>query len=141
GEIDEVGFVLYSELLERAVRSLRAGEKLPAKTESREVEINLHAPALLPENYLPDVHMRLVLYKRIASAESLEALPTLQEEVVDRFGALREAGKRLFKAAELQVRAAPRGIRTADARAKGARTEFVEKPPIDPGAIIRLLQS
>ncbi|BAU48581.1 transcription-repair coupling factor [Sulfurifustis variabilis] len=141
GEIDEVGFALYSELLERAVRSLRAGEKLPAKTESREVEINLHAPALLPENYLPDVHMRLVLYKRIASAESLEALQTLQEEIVDRFGVLPEAGKRLFKAAELKVRAAPLGIKKVDAGAKGARIEFVEKPPIDPGAIIRLLQS
>ena len=141
GEIDEVGFALYSELLERAVRSLRTGEKLPAKTESREVEINLHAPALLPEPYLPDVHMRLVLYKRIASAESLEALQALQEEIVDRFGVLPDAGKRLFRAAELKIRAAPLGIRKIDAGAKGARIEFVEKPPIDPGAIIRLLQS
>jgi transcription-repair coupling factor (superfamily II helicase) len=82
-----------------------------------------------------------VLYKRIASTENLEALLTLQEELVDRFGVLPEPGKRLFKAAELKIRAAPLGIKKVDAGAKGARIEFVEKPPIDPGAIIRLLQS
>src|SRR5690606_7288640 len=95
GEIDEVGFALYAELLERAVRSLKRGESPPAEPEARGTEINLLAPALFPEHYLPDVHLRLVLYKRIASAESPAAVAALQEEVVDRFGALPEAGRLL----------------------------------------------
>ncbi|HEY8555696.1 MAG TPA: transcription-repair coupling factor [Burkholderiales bacterium] len=141
GEIDEVGFALYAELLERAVRSLKRGESPPAEPEARGTEINLHAPALFPEHYLPDVHLRLVLYKRIASAESPAAVAALQEEVVDRFGALPEAGRLLFKAAELKVRAGPLGIRRLDAGAKGIRVEFVEKPPIEPGAVLRLLHA
>src|SRR5690606_9774213 len=94
-----------------------------------------------PEHYLPDVHLRLVLYKRIASAESPAAVAALQEEVVDRFGALPEAGRLLFKAAELKVRAGPLGIRRLDAGAKGIRVEFVEKPPIEPGSVLRLLHA
>ncbi len=141
GEIDEVGFALYSELLERAVRSLKSGQPMPTEMESRETEINLHAPALFPDSYLPDIHLRLMLYKRIAGTETEEALEALQEEVVDRFGTLPDAGRLLFKAAALKVRVKRLGVRKVDAGAKGIRIEFIEKPPIDPGSVLRLLQS
>lgn len=141
GEIDEVGFALYSDLLERAVRSLKNGEPMPTESPTRGTDVNLHAPALFPDSYLPDVHLRLVLYKRIASAENEDALRQLQEEITDRFGLPPEAAKLLFDAAMLKIRAERLGIRKIDAGAKGARIEFVEKPPIDPGAVLRLLQS
>jgi transcription-repair coupling factor (superfamily II helicase) len=142
GMIDEVGFALYSELLNRAVKSLQAG-RLPATDASLHsgAEINLHAPALFPENYLPDVHLRLVLYKRLSAARSLSALQELKEEIIDRFGVLPEPGQLLFRATEIKIRATPLGIRKIDAGPRGARIEFIEKPDIDPGAILRLLQS
>jgi transcription-repair coupling factor (superfamily II helicase) len=141
GEIDEVGFALYAELLERAVRSLKRGEALPSESETRGAEVNLHVPALFPDDYLPDVHLRLVLYKRIAGAETVEAVQSLQEEVVDRFGRLPEAARLLFKAAELKVSAQRLGIRKIDAGARGMRVEFIENPPIDPGVVLKLMQS
>ncbi len=140
GEIDEVGFTLYAELLARAVKTLQRGGDATAPARPG-TEVDLHAPALLPDNYVPDVHMRLVLYKRIASAPTPEALQLLQEEVVDRFGVLPEPGKLLFQAAALKIRAAPLGVRKIDAGAKGARIEFVENPPIDATTVLRLLQS
>jgi transcription-repair coupling factor (superfamily II helicase) len=142
GMIDEVGFALYSELLNRAVKSLQAG-RLPATDASLHsgAEINLHAPALFPENYLPDVHLRLVLYKRLSAARSLSALQELKEEIIDRFGVLPEPGQLLFRATEIKIRATPLGIRKIDAGPRGARIEFIEKPDIDPGAILHLLQS
>jgi transcription-repair coupling factor (superfamily II helicase) len=141
GEIDEVGFALYSELLERAVTSLKTGKPMPTEIESRGTEVNLHAAALFPDSYVPDVHLRLVLYKRIASVESEETLLALQEEIVDRFGALPEPGQLLFKAAQLKVRGAQLGIRKIDAGARGVRVEFIEQPPIDSGSVLQLLQS
>ena len=142
GAIDEVGFALYSELLQRAVETLRSGGTLqPALSAPRGAEINLHAAALLPETYLPDVSMRLMLYKRIANADSLGDLQQLEEEVVDRFGVLPEAGKLLFRATALKLRAMALGIRKIEAGPKGARIEFKEKPEIDPAALIQLLQA
>ena len=142
GQIDEVGFALYSELLERAVQSIQAGVPL-GEMASRQggTEINLHTPTLLPEHYIPDVHLRLVLYKRIASAKDTETLQLLREEIIDRFGRLPDPAMLLFKATALKLRATPIGIRRIDAGAKGLRIEFIEKPNIDPGSIIRLLQS
>ena len=142
GLIDEVGFAMYAELLERAVRSLRAGGRPELEAPAPlGAEVNLHAPALLPEDYLPDVHQRLVLYKRIAGTEDLQALQGLREEIIDRFGVLPAPATLLFKAAELKILASPLGIRKIDAGPRGARIEFTEKPNIDPTAIIRLLQS
>jgi len=142
GAIDEVGFELYSELLQRAVETLRSGGTLqPALSAPRAMEINLHAPTLLPETYLPDVAMRLMLYKRIANAENTDSLQQLEEEVVDRFGVLPEAGKLLFRATALKLRATVLGIRKIEAGPKGARIDFEEKPKIDPAALIQLLQS
>jgi transcription-repair coupling factor (superfamily II helicase) len=87
------------------------------------------------------VHLRLVLYKRIAGCASREALQALKEEIIDRFGRLPEPARTLFEAAELKLRAQPLGIRRIDAGPRGARLEFDEKPKVDPTAIIRLLQS
>jgi transcription-repair coupling factor (superfamily II helicase) len=141
GVIDEVGFSLYSELLARAVQSLRAGESGAPAVAPSGAEVSLHAPALLPEDYLPDVHLRLVLYKRIAAAADLEALTQLREEIVDRFGILPEATKRLFSATAIKIRATPLGVRKIDAGPKGARIEFVDKPNVDPALILKLFQT
>lgn len=141
GQMAEVGFSLYTELLERAVRSIRQG-KLPDVDahEARGAEVELHVPSLIPEDYLPDVHTRLTLYKRISGARDVEELRELQVEMIDRFGLLPDAAKHLFAVAELKQRATELGIRKLDLGEKGGRVQFVEKPNVDPMAIIRLIQ-
>ena len=141
GQMAEVGFSLYTELLERAVRSIRQG-KLPDadEPEDRGAEVELHAPALIPEDYLPDVHTRLTLYKRISSANDAAALRELQVEMIDRFGLLPDQAKTLFTVAELKLQATALGIRKLDLGASGGRVEFVEKPKVDPMSVIRLIQ-
>ncbi len=142
GQIDEVGFTLYMELLNRAVASLKAGTGVDLDTPvNRGAHIDLHVPALLNEAYLPDAHMRLILYKRIASVMQREELDDLQAEIIDRFGLLPEAGKVLFQITGLKLLASPLGISKIEAGPKGARVEFEKNPKVDPAAIIRLLQS
>ncbi|MFQ6022877.1 MAG: transcription-repair coupling factor [Acidiferrobacterales bacterium] len=142
GQIDEVGFALYSELLSRAVQSLQAGQEFGQEEPIHSgTEINVHAPALLPDDYLPDVHMRLILYKRIANASTLAALDGLREEVIDRFGLLPDAAKLLFAVTALKIQATPLGIRKIDAGPRGARIGFHQQPNIDPTSIIHLMQS
>src|SRR5690606_27721620 len=133
GQMAEVGFSLYTELLERAVRSIRQG-KLPDVDEpmDRGAEVELHAPALIPDDYLPDVHTRLTLYKRISSARESEDLRELQVEMIDRFGLLPDPAKHLFATAELKLQATALGIRKLDLGESGGRLQFVEKPSIDP---------
>ncbi|MEE9358596.1 transcription-repair coupling factor [Candidatus Vondammii sp. HM_W22] len=142
GQIHEVGFSLYTELLERAVKALRAG-KHPNLDRPLDhgAEIDLQLPALLPDDYLPDVHSRLVLYKRIASAASREELKELQVEMIDRFGLLPDPAKALFGITELKLEANPLGIRKIDAGPGSGRILFEGKPNIDPGQIIRLIQT
>ncbi|GAB2569485.1 transcription-repair coupling factor [Dyella jejuensis] len=142
GQIQEVGFGLYTELLERAVRALKSG-KVPDfdLSSEHETEVELHLPALIPDDYLPDVHARLTLYKRIASARDEDALRELQVEMIDRFGLLPDAVKNLFAIASLKRMATPLGIRKLDFGANGGRVTFRDKPEIDPMAIIRLIQS
>jgi transcription-repair coupling factor (superfamily II helicase) len=142
GQIQEIGFGLYTELLERAVRALKSG-KVPDfdLSSEHETEVELHLPALIPDDYLPDVHARLTLYKRIASARDAEALRELQVEMIDRFGLLPDAVKNLFAIASLKLMATPLGIRKLDFGANGGRVTFRDKPDIDPMAIIRLIQS
>ncbi|KRG83494.1 transcription-repair coupling factor [Stenotrophomonas daejeonensis] len=142
GQMAEVGFSLYTELLERAVRSIKAG-KLPdvdAGEEARGAEIQLHVPSLIPEDYLPDVHTRLTLYKRISSARDGEALRELQVEMIDRFGLLPDATKYLFAIAELKLQANALGIRKLELGENGGRIVFESKPDIDPMAVIQLIQ-
>jgi len=97
-------------------------------------------PALIPDDYLPDVHTRLTLYKRIASAGDEETLRELQVEMIDRFGLLPQATKNLFAIASLKLRAAALGIRKLDLGAAGGRITFRAKPDVDPVTIIRLIQ-
>jgi len=142
GQMAEVGFSLYTELLERAVRSIKQG-KLPdldAGEEVRGAEVELHVPALIPEDYLPDVHTRLTLYKRISSARESDALRELQVEMIDRFGLLPDAAKHLFAIAELKLKANTLGIRKLDLGENGGRIVFESKPNIDPMAVIQLIQ-
>ncbi|WP_445144146.1 transcription-repair coupling factor [Dyella sp. Tek66A03] len=142
GQIQEIGFGLYTELLERAVRALKSG-KVPDfdLTSEHETEVELHLPALIPDDYLPDVHTRLTLYKRIASARNEDHLRDLQVEMIDRFGLLPDAAKQLFGVAGLKLMATPLGIRKLDFGANGGRITFRDKPEVDPMAIIRLIQS
>ncbi len=141
GQIAEVGFSLYTELLERAVRSIRQG-KLPDVDQPMQhgAEVQLHVPTLIPDDYLPDVHTRLMLYKRVASAKSPEALHELQIEMIDRFGLLPDPVKHLFAAAELKLDADRRGIVKLELGPSGGRIQFEPKPPIDPLNIIKLIQ-
>lgn len=142
GQMAEVGFSLYTELLERAVRSIKQG-KLPdldAGEEIRGAEVELHVPALIPEDYLPDVHTRLTLYKRISSARDSDALRELQVEMIDRFGLLPDPAKHLFAIAELKLKANTLGIRKLDLGENGGRIVFEPKPNIDPMAVIQLIQ-
>ena len=141
GQIQEIGFGLYTELLDRAVRALKSG-KVPDfdLTSEHETEVELHLPALIPEDYLPDVHTRLTLYKRIASAKDDEGLRELQVEMIDRFGLLPDQTKCLFAVAQLKLMATPLGIRKLDFGANGGRVTFRDKPDIDPMALIKLIQ-
>jgi transcription-repair coupling factor (superfamily II helicase) len=142
GQIAEIGFSLYTELLERAVKSIRSG-KIPDLDPSvrHGAEVELHVPALIPEDYLPDVHARLTLYKRIASARDEDALKELQVEMVDRFGLLPEQTKQLFAITELKLEATRLGLRKLELGATGGRVHFQAQPNVDPMSIIRLIQS
>jgi len=141
GQIAEVGFSLYTELLERAVRSIREGHLPDMDADAGHgAEIELHIPALIPEDYQPDVHARLTLYKRIASARDVDALRELQVEMIDRFGLLPDQIRHLFAIAELRLAATPLGIRKLDLGANGGRVLFTAKPNIDPMSVIQMIQ-
>ena len=141
GQIHEVGFSLYSELLERAVSALKIGRHVDLDAPlDHGPEIDLHLPALLPADYVSDVNLRLTLYKRIASCESEEQLDDLQVEMIDRFGLLPPAAKWLFRIATLKLKATPLGIRKIEAGAAGGRIHFGASTPVEPATVIRLIQ-
>ena len=141
GQIAEVGFSLYTELLERAVRSIKQGKIPDFDSKTRHgADVQLHIPALIPDDYLPDVHTRLTLYKRIASAPNSDALHELQVEMVDRFGVLPDPCKHLFIGAELKLAADPLGILKLELGERGGRVHFTAKPNIDPLHLIKLIQ-
>jgi len=142
GHLQEVGYTLYTELLERAITALRAGH--PAELErprSQAIEINLYSSALLPSDYLPDVHTRLIMYKRIANAPDEQVLEDLQVEMIDRFGLLPDPAKALFKITLLKLIAIKLGIRKIEMNSSGGSIRFQENPPIDPLKIVQLLQT
>ena len=142
GQIAEIGFSLYTELLERAVKSIKSGKIPDLDPATRHgADVELHSPALIPEDYLPDVHARLTLYKRIASARDEDALRELQVEMVDRFGVLPDPAKQLFAVAELKLEATRLGIRKLELGENGGRAHFLPKPNVDPMSVIRLIQS
>lgn len=141
GQIHEIGFTLYTELLQRAVSSLKAGKQPELdRPLDHGTEVDLQIPALLPDDYLPDVHNRLVMYKRIASCESADDLRELQIEMIDRFGLLPQPAKNLFAITELKLKAQPLGIRNIEAADQGGRIRFEAQPKIDPMTIISLIQ-
>ena len=141
GEMIEIGFQLYSEMLNEAVRALKAGKEPDlAAPLATTTEINLHTPALLPSDFCGDVHERLSLYKRLSNAGSYDAIDTLQEELIDRFGKLPEPVIALVETHRLRVLAKSVGIFKIDAHAEAAVMQFIQKPPVDPLRIIELIQ-
>jgi transcription-repair coupling factor (superfamily II helicase) len=142
GQIEAVGFALYNELLERAVRALKSG-KVPDfdLVDEHDTEVELHLPALIPDDYLPDVHARLTLYKRIASARDTDALRELQVEMIDRFGLLPDQVKNLFAVAAIKLGATAIGMRKLELGEKGGRILFKPQPNVEPLTVIKLIQS
>ena len=140
GQIQQIGFSLYSEYLQRAVSAMQAGEDPDQDmVRQRIAEVELHLPALIPDDYLADVHARLTLYKRIASAESDEALRELQVEMIDRFGLLPPPVNNLFEVSKLRQRARAMGITRIDLSKQGGSLEFEEETLADPDALFRLM--
>ena len=141
GAMQEIGFNLFTEMLNRAVSALRQGkdtdllEPLGIAT-----EINLHTPALLPDDYAPDVHERLTLYKRLANCDGLDDITAMQEELVDRFGELPPQALSLLESHRLRLLCKPLGIIKLDATASGIVVQFEPNPPIEPIVIINLIQ-
>ncbi|MFM8899585.1 MAG: transcription-repair coupling factor [Burkholderiales bacterium] len=141
GNMMEEGFQLYNDMLSEAVRSLKAGKEPDLLSPlSVNTEINLHAPALLPDSYCGDVHARLSLYKRLASAEKAEQIDALLEEITDRFGKLPPAGQTLFDVHRLRVLAKPYGVIKIDAAPALMVLSFKPHAPIDAAKIIDLVQ-
>ncbi|MGH8127796.1 MAG: transcription-repair coupling factor [Gammaproteobacteria bacterium] len=142
GQMQEIGLELYNRLLARAVKTLKAGGDVEAETDfDAGCEIELGDSALLPADYVPDVHMRLVLYKRIASSPDEDTLEDLAAELVDRFGVLPDAAQRLFDATRIKQRARRLGIRAIHADTGGARIDFNPAPTIDTTALIKQVQT
>ena len=141
GEMQEIGFSLYSDMLNHAVKQLKAGHEpdLDAPL-GVTTEINLHTPALLPSDYCPDIHERLVIYKRLANCEDDEVLDEMQEELIDRFGLLPETGEALIACHRLRISAKPLGIIKIDASDAAIQLQFNPKADIDPLKLIHLLQ-
>ena len=141
GEMTEIGLAMYLELLERAVAALKSGKEpdldqpLAAAT-----EIELRVAALLPEEYIDDVHVRLALYKRIASATDPALIDELLAELTDRFGALPEAGQNLLRIARLRIDARRLGIRRLDLGAQGGSLTFEAENSVDASAVLKLVQ-
>ncbi len=142
GQMAEIGFSLYTEMLERAVRAIRSGKltSVDIGEEPRGAEVTLNVPTLIPEDYLPDVHTRLTLYKRISSARDSAALRELQVEMIDRFGLLPDPAKHLFAIAELKLQADALGITKLELGEAGGRIVFAAQPNVDPMAVITMIQ-
>jgi transcription-repair coupling factor (superfamily II helicase) len=141
GNMMEVGFQLYNDMLSEAVRSLKAGREPDLLSPfAATTEINLHAPALLPDAYCGDVQVRLSLYKRLATAEKSEQIDAMLEEITDRFGKLPAQGQTLFDTHRLRVLAKPYGVSKIDAAPTLININFRKDPPIDPMRVIELVQ-
>jgi transcription-repair coupling factor (superfamily II helicase) len=141
GQMQEVGFAMYMDLLDRAVKSLKAGKE-PRLDEPLHsgTEVNLNLPALIPDDYMPDVHLRLRLYKRIAAAEDAEGLADLRAELVDRFGPLPTAAGTLLRLARLKQMASPLGLKRLEIGPTGGVVQFAADTKVEPAKIIKLVQ-
>jgi transcription-repair coupling factor (superfamily II helicase) len=141
GQIQEIGYALYMEMLDRAVKALKSG-KIPNLDQPMHQgpEVDLHVASLLPDEYLPDVHLRLVMYKRIAAAANADELRELQVEMIDRFGLLPPPAKHLFRIAELKQMARTLGLRKIDVGPGGGSVTFEPDTRVDPSTLIRYVQ-
>lgn len=141
GEMQEIGFHLYSDMLNHAVKQLKAGKEPDLNAPlGVTTEINLHTPALLPTKYCPDVHERLVIYKRLANCVEDDDLDNMQEELIDRFGLLPEQGVALIACHRLRIAAKSIGVIKIDASDAAIQLQFNPKADIDPMKLINLLQ-
>jgi len=141
GEMQEVGFSLYARMLERAVRKLKAGKAPEIESDfDLSTEVNLHVPALLPATYCSDVHERLSLYKRLADAETIDALDALREELVDRFGPLPEPARALAECHAVRIAARPLGVARIDVTHEAVQLQFIKNPPIDAAKVIDFIR-
>ncbi|OIQ69624.1 transcription-repair-coupling factor [mine drainage metagenome] len=141
GNMLEVGFQLYNEMLSEAVRCLKAGKE-PDLLSPLNVttDINLHAPALLPDDFCGDVHLRLSFYKKLATANTTNQIDSLMEEIIDRFGKLPTQAQTLIDVHRLRVLSQPYGVLKVDAAPSGITLIFKKDPPIDPMKIIQMIQ-
>ena len=141
GHLQKIGFTLFTEMLEEAVAAIKDG-RAPSTTlePAKMVDINLRIPALIPDDYLPDVHIRLIMYKRISACKDPEELRDLQVEMIDRFGMLPKPLQLLFRVAQLKLIAAQFGIAKVDANASSGRFEFKQDTPVDGLCLIELVQ-
>ena len=145
GAIDQIGYNMYSNFLEQAIadikrkRQIKRGEKPTEPSIQDKVEIDLSIPARFPDDYIPDVHMRLTMYKRIASASDQEQLTELQIETIDRFGLLPDAAKNLFNIASIKLRAAQLDIKSLNVGPKGGHIKFIENPCISIDNLMRAI--
>ncbi len=142
GQITEIGFSLYAELLERAIQSLKSN--LPIDFDQpimRASEVDFHVPALIPEDYIPDIHRRLIEYKRIASASDEDGLREIQMELIDRFGLLPEPLKHLFRMTRIKLQTLALGVEKIDVGEQTGKIVFNSNPNIDPLKIIELIQA
>jgi transcription-repair coupling factor (superfamily II helicase) len=141
GQIESIGFTLYMQLLDEAVQAIREGRTPNADLPlSHGTEMNLRIPALIPDDYLPDVHNRLMLYKRIASVKTEEELKELQVEMIDRFGLLPQPAKNLIRQSSLRIRAEGLGVVKVDAGRDWLKLEFGNKTTVDPLRLVQKVQ-
>ena len=142
GHIQTIGFTLYMEMLERAVQSIKDGKQPElAAAMDQGIEVNLHLPALIPDDYLPDINMRLTLYKRLANCKSHSQLHELQVEMIDRFGLLPDPVKNLFELARLRQLGEQLGLTKIEAGPNGGRLKFSSNTTVEPLTIIQLVQA
>lgn len=141
GNIQEIGFAMYNDMLNEAIRALKAGEEPDLdSTGNPGCEINLHTPTLLPSDYCPDIHARLGIYKRLSSTNHLDDLIATQEELIDRFGKLPDEAQALILSHRLRIEAAPLGIQKIDSHDEQTLIQFKNNPPVDPLKLIDLVQ-
>lgn len=142
GHMQKIGFSLYTEMLEQAVAAIKSGRRPDLDQEmDKSAEINLRIPALIPEDYLPDVHLRLIMYKRISASLDDSDLQELQVEMIDRFGLLPNPLKLLFRVTQLKLKAEKYGIKKIDANVKSGRIEFKAQTSIDPMSLVEMIQN
>jgi transcription-repair coupling factor (superfamily II helicase) len=140
--MQKIGFSLYTEMLEAAVAAIKAGRiPSPDLDLDKSIEVNLRIPALIPEDYLPDVHTRLIMYKRISGSVDIDDLRELQVEMIDRFGLLPDQLKLLFQLTQLKLKAMAFGIKKIDANVSSGRIEFGPHTEVDPLSIVQLIQT